>query len=46
MDDIATLSKIAKENSLPLHVDACLGGFVLGFLDRGKVLADTTEESE
>ena len=35
MDDIATLSKIAKENSLPLHVDACLGGFVLGFLDRG-----------
>jgi sphinganine-1-phosphate aldolase len=35
MDDINLLSKVALQYKLPLHVDACLGGFVLAFLNRG-----------
>jgi sphinganine-1-phosphate aldolase len=34
MDDIPKLSDIAIDYNIPLHVDACLGGFVLAFLDR------------
>jgi sphinganine-1-phosphate aldolase len=33
MDPIEELSKIALEYDIGLHVDACLGGFVLPFLD-------------
>ncbi|WP_277680174.1 pyridoxal phosphate-dependent decarboxylase family protein [Gracilibacillus dipsosauri] len=32
MDPIQELSNIALEHNLPLHVDACLGGFILPFL--------------
>lgn len=32
MDPIAELSAIAVERGIPLHVDACLGGFMLPFL--------------
>ncbi|XP_063824365.1 sphingosine-1-phosphate lyase isoform X1 [Ostrinia nubilalis] len=34
MDDIAALSDIALEYDVPLHVDACLGGFVAAFMER------------
>ena len=33
MDDFKLLSSYAKKYRLPLHVDACLGGYVLAFLD-------------
>ena len=33
MDDIKKLSEIACTYNIPLHVDACLGGFVLPFLN-------------
>ncbi|XP_059049718.1 sphingosine-1-phosphate lyase [Achroia grisella] len=32
MDDINALSDIALEYDIPLHVDACLGGFVAAFM--------------
>lgn len=32
MDDIAALSDIAVQCGVPLHVDACLGGFVAAFM--------------
>lgn len=32
MDDIAALSDIALEYDVPLHVDACLGGFIAVFM--------------
>lgn len=31
IDDISALSRIAKANNVGLHVDCCLGGFVLPF---------------
>ncbi|MGY0219646.1 hypothetical protein ACWJJH_20025 [Endozoicomonadaceae bacterium StTr2] len=33
MDDIEELSKLALEYEVGLHVDACLGGFILHFLE-------------
>ena len=33
MDDIETLSDIALQNNIPIHVDACLGGFILPFIN-------------
>ncbi|XP_063893353.1 sphingosine-1-phosphate lyase [Helicoverpa armigera] len=33
MDDIIALSDIAVEYDVPLHVDACLGGFVAAFMN-------------
>jgi sphinganine-1-phosphate aldolase len=33
IDPIQSLSKIAQSYDIGLHVDACLGGFVLGFWD-------------
>ncbi len=33
MDDIPALAKIAKARGIGLHVDACLGGFVLPFME-------------
>src|SRR5579871_684314 len=34
VDDIAGLAALATERGLPLHVDACLGGFLLPFARR------------
>jgi sphinganine-1-phosphate aldolase len=34
IDDIAALSKLALKRNLPLHVDCCLGSFLLPFLSR------------
>ena len=33
IDDIKTISKIAKEKNIFLHVDAAFGGFVIPFMD-------------
>lgn len=43
IDDIPTLSRIAEQYSIGLHVDCCLGGFVLPF---AKMLDDDEEEEE
>ncbi|KAJ0178645.1 hypothetical protein K1T71_005420 [Dendrolimus kikuchii] len=32
MDDIVALSDVAMDYDIPLHVDACLGGFVTAFM--------------
>jgi glutamate/tyrosine decarboxylase-like PLP-dependent enzyme len=34
IDDIPALGGIAAENGIPCHVDACLGGFLLPFIER------------
>ncbi|MBK9070876.1 MAG: aspartate aminotransferase family protein [Myxococcales bacterium] len=34
VDPIAELSDVALAHKLPLHVDACVGGFILPFLER------------
>ncbi|HEY1556714.1 MAG TPA: aminotransferase class V-fold PLP-dependent enzyme [Kofleriaceae bacterium] len=34
VDPIAALGELAQRRGLPLHVDACLGGFVLPWLER------------
>ncbi|KAL5507479.1 DPL1 [Sanghuangporus vaninii] len=34
MDDIPALSKLAKRYNIGLHVDCCLGSFIVPFLDR------------
>lgn len=34
IDDITTLSRIALRRRIPLHVDCCLGSFLVPFLDR------------
>lgn len=34
MDDVEGLGEIALENSIPLHVDACLGSFIVPFLEQ------------
>ena len=34
VDPIAQLGEIAQKNNLPLHVDACIGGFVLPFIEK------------
>lgn len=34
IDDIAALSKIALRNNIPLHVDCCLGSFLVPFLQK------------
>jgi sphinganine-1-phosphate aldolase len=34
MDDISALSKIALKRQLPLHVDCCLGSFIVPFLEK------------
>ncbi|CAF4384182.1 unnamed protein product, partial [Adineta steineri] len=33
IDPIEDISKIALEYGIPLHVDACLGGFLIAFMD-------------
>ncbi|KAK6459600.1 dihydrosphingosine-1-phosphate lyase [Scheffersomyces xylosifermentans] len=37
IDDIEELSKLAVKYKIPLHVDACLGSFIVSFLERSKV---------
>lgn len=37
IDDIALLSDLAVKYNIPLHVDACLGLFIVTFLERSKV---------
>ena len=34
MDDIVALSAIAKSHNIGLHVDCCLGSFIVPFLER------------
>ncbi|KAK9333244.1 pyridoxal phosphate-dependent transferase [Lipomyces starkeyi] len=34
IDDIEGLSKIALKHNIPLHVDACLGSFVVPFMEK------------
>jgi sphinganine-1-phosphate aldolase len=34
IDDIAALSKLALKKRIPLHVDCCLGSFLVPFLDK------------
>lgn len=34
IDDISALSKLALKKRLPLHVDCCLGSFLVPFLDK------------
>ncbi|RLV94982.1 Sphingosine-1-phosphate lyase [Spathaspora sp. JA1] len=40
IDDIEELSKLAVRYNIPLHVDACLGSFIVSFLERSKVHGD------
>lgn len=37
IDDIQGLSKLAVKYKIPLHVDACLGSFIVSFLERAKL---------
>lgn len=37
IDDIPALSKLAVKYNIPLHVDACLGSFIVSFLEKSKV---------
>ncbi|KAI5960229.1 DPL1 [Candida margitis] len=37
IDDIEALSKLAVKYDIPLHVDACLGSFIVTFLEASKV---------
>lgn len=34
MDDIEKIAKLARKYRVPLHVDACLGGFLIIFMKR------------
>lgn len=34
MDDIEKIAEIAYKNDIPMHVDACLGGFLICFMKR------------
>ena len=34
MDDIPALSEIAKKHNIGLHVDCCLGSFIVPFLEK------------
>lgn len=40
IDDIELISKVAVSKQIPLHVDACLGSFIVTFLERSKVHGD------
>jgi len=31
MDNLEEMSKIAKSHDIPMHVDGCMGGFVIAF---------------
>jgi sphinganine-1-phosphate aldolase len=34
IDDISALSRLAVRNKIPLHVDCCLGSFIVAYLDK------------
>lgn len=34
MDDIESIAKLARKYKIPLHVDCCLGGFLVIFMKR------------
>jgi len=38
IDDVAAIAALAKERGIGCHVDGCLGGFILPWLQRGKIL--------
>lgn len=38
MDDIEKIAKLARKYKIPLHVDACLGGFLIVFMKRAGYL--------
>lgn len=40
IDDIESLSELAVKYKIPLHVDACLGSFIVSFLEKSKVHGD------
>ncbi|RCK64604.1 Sphingosine-1-phosphate lyase [Candida viswanathii] len=40
IDDFQALSDLAVKYKIPLHVDACLGSFIVSFLERSKVHKD------
>lgn len=40
IDDIQGLSKLALKHNIPLHVDACLGSFIVPFLEEAGVDVD------
>jgi len=44
VDPIGELSQIASRHDIGLHVDACLGGFFLPFLDRNEDNANDTQQ--
>lgn len=37
IDDIEQLSKLGQRYNIPVHVDACLGSFIVAFLERANV---------
>ncbi len=44
MDDIKEISALALQHNVPFHVDACLGGFILQFIDSPQRLFLDKEE--
>lgn len=34
MDDIEAIAALGKKYNIPVHVDACLGGFIIVFMKR------------
>ena len=34
IDPVSQISQLAQDYGLPLHVDACFGGFILPWLER------------
>ena len=43
LDPINEISKICKKNKVPLHVDACLGGFITQFNEKLKISFDNID---
>ncbi|KAF2460231.1 sphingosine-1-phosphate lyase 1 [Lineolata rhizophorae] len=43
IDDIAALSRLAVRHKLPLHVDCCLGSFLMPFLSRAGFPSETVD---
>lgn len=34
MDDIQSIAALGLKYNIPVHVDACLGGFVIAFMEK------------
>lgn len=34
MDNIEQIAALGKRNNIPVHVDACLGAFLIAFMDQ------------